>query len=268
MKSQTKWLALATAATAFIVFVPGQGASGATTGADLQMSGSAGKASAGEGFSYTFQVKNSGPDAAPGAVFTDVLPAGTVYNYATENAQALPCGATAVDSIGTVVTCNLGFLTKGSQATVIVNVKAPTTSGSFSNTGTVLSTAFDPFIGNNSVTVTSQVNVVTCAVPAGDTTVSGLVMQKYTNVFGLFENFQLQVSGVNYTVITNFYDGTAPLTRLINLDCKQSPVQFVSVANVVNVTGTITTAVLPGATAASPVIYASVVQVLTHNDRI
>jgi hypothetical protein len=67
---------------------------------------------------------------------------------------------------------------------------------------------------------------------------------------------------VTYTVLTNFYDGMSPLTTVINLDCRQSPVQFVQVGNFVNVTGTIANEILPGAAQPTPVIHASFVQVL------
>jgi uncharacterized repeat protein (TIGR01451 family) len=259
---------LATAASALIAFLPGSGASGATTGADLQVSGSVGKINSGESFAYTYQVKNSGPDAATAAVFNDVIPAGLTYNYATVNSLVMPCSGADAGSIGTLVTCNLGFLSKGGQATVTVSVRAPTVSTSLTNVGVASSAAFDPFLANNSLTISSQVTVPTCSLPVGDITSNGLVMMKSTNAAGLFENFQLQVGAVQYTVLTNFYDSSAPLTKLINLDCKTSPVQFVSVGNFVYVTGQVGSAVLPGSIDPTPVIYADVVQVLTHKDKI
>src|SRR5436190_1590670 len=120
---------------------------------------------------------------------------------------------------------------------------------------------------NNSVTVNAQVKVATCALPAGQTTTLGLVAWKNFNSAGMFENFHLYGNdGVQYDVITNFYDGTAPLTNVINLACQQSPNSWIGVANFVYVTGTVSTAVLPGSTVATPVIYASVVQVLFFKD--
>ena len=47
--------------------------------------------------------------------------------------------------------------------------------------------------------------------PVGQPTLHGLVMAKFTNSSGLFEDFLLQVDGVDYYVKTNFYDGTRPL---------------------------------------------------------
>ena len=154
------------ALTALALVAPASAAfaSGATTtGADLQVSGSAstGSPSPGTAFAYTFQVKNSGPDAAGSVVFSDPLPTGTVYNYATANGSILPCAAFGDLNGGTTVSCNLGIIAKGGQATVVVNVNAPQTASTFSNTGTVSSSTTDPVTTNNAVTVTVQVKAAT-----------------------------------------------------------------------------------------------------------
>ncbi|MGZ4335490.1 MAG: hypothetical protein ACXVRJ_14630 [Gaiellaceae bacterium] len=98
-------------------------------------------------------------------------------------------------------------------------------------------------------------------VPAGQQMRSGIVTLKGTNRSGLFEGFQLVANGVRYAVVTNFYDGRRPLTRVVNLACKQAPVQFIQVANVVRVVGR------AGGTNSRPVLRATVVQVLTFKDR-
>ena len=98
-------------------------------------------------------------------------------------------------------------------------------------------------------------------VPAGQELRSGVVMLKGTTRGGLFEGFQLSANGRRYTVVTNFYDGRRPLTRVVNLACKQAPVQFIQVANIVRVIGR------PGGTIRRPLLLASVVQVLTFKDR-
>src|SRR5205085_7433735 len=127
----------------------------------------------------------------------------------------------------------------------------------------------DPNAANNAVTVSAQVKVASCALPAGQTTTTGLVAWKSTNSAGMFENFHLYGSdGVQYDVLTNFYDGMAPLTTVINLNCQQSPNSFIQVGNSVAVTGTVGTTILPGATVATPVIYASVIQVPFFKDKI
>jgi uncharacterized repeat protein (TIGR01451 family) len=242
-------------------------AGGVASGSDLQISGSAstGSPNAGAAFSYTFQIKNSGPDAASDVTFTDTLPAGTGFNYATANGIVFPCAEATM-----IVTCNLGAISKGSQSVVVVNLDAPVTAGSFTNTGHTASSSTDPQLANNAVTVTVQVKtaLAACTVPAGQTTLDGMVMFGSVDSFAALESFEYQATnGVTYWVVTNYFDGTAPLTTVINLDCKQSPAQFIQVGNFVNVTGTVGgTIVLPGTTTPIPILNASVIQVLTHKD--
>jgi uncharacterized repeat protein (TIGR01451 family) len=238
----------------------------APTGADIQITGSAstGSPNAGAAFTYTFQVKNNAGLDATDVLFTDTLPAGTGYNFTTASGSVSPCSEAT-----TVVTCTLGTIPKGSQVNVAVGLDAPVIAGSFTNTGRVVSSVADPQIANNAVTVTTQVKtaLAPCALPAGEFTSDGLVMFGALDSFSAYENFEYQVQGVNYWVVTNYFDGTRPLTDVINLDCKTSPVQFVQVGNFVNVTGVVDgTIVLPGQTVAMPVLHASVIQVLTHKD--
>ena len=155
MKFRINWLAAATAlavlASASIALAAGGAATG---GADLQMSGSAstGSPNAGATFSYSFLVKNSGPDVGTAATFTDALPAGIGYNAATVNGSSAACSFA-----DPVVSCDLGDLASGGQATVVINAYAPVTVGTFSNTGTASSSTADPNAANNSVTVNVQV---------------------------------------------------------------------------------------------------------------
>jgi len=238
---------------------------GTTTGADLQTSGSASTGSpiAGAAFSYTFQVKNSGPQDAGGASFSDQLPAGMVFDGASVTGARNSC--TGVDSgSGPLVTCDLGTLLSKGQATISVAVHAPQTGGTYSNTGTASSNVADPQPANNSSTVSVKVQPLpTCTVPAGQTTRHGIVMAKYTNSSGLFEDFLLQVNGQNYYVRTNFYDGTRPLTSIINLLCKPVSTVFVQGGEFLDVTGidSADTITLPGTTTPLPVIDASLIQV-------
>ena len=138
-------------------------ASGGTTttasGGDLQVAGSAstGSPAPGAAYTYTFQVKNTGPGVATAVTFSDPLPAGTVFNYATDNGSTLPCAAFGNLSGGATASCNLGDIAKGSQATVVVSVNAPQTATTYANTGTATSTATDPQPTNNAVTVTVTV---------------------------------------------------------------------------------------------------------------
>ena len=264
------WMAAALTALTMFGPVSAAHAGGVATGADLQISGSAstGSPDPGTAFSYTFQVKTSGPDTATAVGFTDPVPAGMTFNYATANGSIFPCGTTTDAQGGTVVSCALGTLAKGAQAVVVVNLKAPIASGTYSNTGTTASAVSDPQPANNSVTVNIQVKAVTCSLPAGQPTLTGMVMYGSPDSSGVMNSFGFQANGVNYVVLPNYFDGSAPLTSVINLACQLSPAQFVQVGEFVNITGIVTTAVLPGSTTATNVIYPSVIQVPFFKDKI
>src|SRR3954454_9333502 len=70
--------------TAFMVLVPASaalaaaGTTASSGGADIQVSGSSsvGSPVQGQPYTYTYQVKNSGPQGGQGVVFTDDLTAG------------------------------------------------------------------------------------------------------------------------------------------------------------------------------------------------
>lgn len=143
----------------------------AGSGSDIQISGSAstGSPNAGASFAYTFQVKNSGPDAAA-VTFTDTLPAGVSYNSATAN------GASSCGLVGTTATCDLGTVASGGQVIIVINAYAPPTVGTYANTGAATPSTPDPNTANNSVTVSVQVKT-----PSLDTI---KVTKCYTNAAG------------------------------------------------------------------------------------
>lgn len=261
--------ALAVLGSASVAF----GAGGGATGADLQLSGSASTGSpvAGQPFSYAFQIKNSGPQDAFGTVFRAQLPAGTVVTASSGGAGGVAAQCTTSDSaVGPVVSCAIGWIGSSAQGSVQINVDAPGTAGTYATTATVSSTVSDPQPSNNSTTVGTKVQPVpTCALPAGQPTLHGVVMEKFTNSSGLFEDFVLQVDGVNYYVKTNFYDGTQPLSHIVNLLCKPVSTAFVEGGGSVDVTGidTGTTLVLPGTTTPIDVFDASVIQVPFYFDK-
>lgn len=126
----------------------------AATGANLQMSGSAstGSLNTGGTLTYVYQVKNSGPEIAMGAIVTDSLPAGTTY-------QASRSSETGCTFVAPVVTCDIGNVPSGGQAWAEITIIVPTTAGTFSNTATTSSQMADPDQGNNTVTITTQVKV-------------------------------------------------------------------------------------------------------------
>jgi uncharacterized repeat protein (TIGR01451 family) len=132
-------------------------ASGGAPRADLQLSGSATTNSpfANTPVTFSFLVKNSGPDAAVGTVFTDQLPSGFVFNAGSAvdgSLQANPCSA-----VGGTVTCSIPNLPNASQATVTLVVTAGPTAGTVSNLASVASSAADANKANNSVITTFKV---------------------------------------------------------------------------------------------------------------
>jgi uncharacterized repeat protein (TIGR01451 family) len=128
---------------------------GTTTGADLQVSGSAstGGPAPGAAFTYTFQIKNSGPQTATAATFTDPLNGGVAVGSAAVNGNSAAC-STSTDVNGlTTITCNLGDVASGSQVNVVEIATAPTVNGTYNNVPSVQSSVTDPNPANNVVSV-------------------------------------------------------------------------------------------------------------------
>ena len=116
-----------------------------------------GSVAAGSNISYTITTTNNGPNAARNVTATDTLPAGTTFVSATPTQGS--CSGT------TTVTCSLGTIANGANATITLVVSTTgATPSSVSNTATVSSTATDPTPGNNSstanTTVTASADVV------------------------------------------------------------------------------------------------------------
>ena len=253
----------ALAALAVVIPMPAALAGGATTGADLQVSGSAnlGSPVQGQPYVYTWQVKNSGPQDALSVTFTNDMTGGAVVWAQVQTPTfATNCSLKSDGAGGTLVACPMS-IAKGSQQNVVESVTAPTTIGSYSTTGTALATdVTDPQPSNNSTTVTVKVGSAACPLPAGQPTVSGIVAWKFYDSNGFLAGFHMYGNdGVQYTVLMNLF--TAPLTSTINLLCKTVPANlYIQVTTTDSVTGPVDMEVLPGDTVATPVIHASVVQ--------
>ena len=112
----------------------------------------------GQQVTYTLTVANSGPRAASGVQLTDTLPAGVIFDSATPSQGS--CGLA-----GSTVTCQLGTVANGANATVQIKVR-PQSTGTISNTATVASNVNDPVTSNNSASATTTVN------PAADLAVT------------------------------------------------------------------------------------------------
>ena len=118
---------------------------------DIQatVSSSNGAPAVGSQFNYMFLVKNNGPFNSMDPVsFTDVLP--TALSPVNVVISRGTCTGTAI------ISCDLGLLAVGEQASIVVSVTAPLIAQSFTNTGsvTIPSGQTDRAPGNNSATLT------------------------------------------------------------------------------------------------------------------
>jgi uncharacterized repeat protein (TIGR01451 family) len=99
---------------------------------------------AGQQMTYTIVVNNAGPNAANTVAVTDVLPAGTTF------VSAIPSQGTCSGT--TTITCTLGVIANGGNATIALKI-TPNTPGPLSNTTTVSAAPQpDPNPANDSAT--------------------------------------------------------------------------------------------------------------------
>ncbi len=120
--------------------------------ADLSLtkSDSADPVESGQPMSYTLTIDNAGPDTATNVVVSDTLPG--AFSFDSANASQGSCG----ESSG-VVTCNLGDIASGGNATVTIN-GTPSGVGDISNTAVVTSDAADPNPDDNSDTENTTIS--------------------------------------------------------------------------------------------------------------
>lgn len=114
--------------------------------------------SVGARFTYALTVGNAGPSTATNVVVTDTLPAGVTL-------VSMPsfCGQS-----GSTVTCTFTSLPPSlTTTTIALEVSAPSTPATLTNTATVAATETDPNTANNSATVTTTV-----IVPSADVSLS------------------------------------------------------------------------------------------------
>ena len=128
------------------------------TNADVSITKSAGSTVVGPGgnVTYTITVTNAGPAAASSVAVTDNIPAGTTFVSATPSQGT--CSGTST------VTCGLGTIANGGNATITLTITAPMTPGTFMNTATV-SSANDTTAANNSSTANATVVAAATGAP-------------------------------------------------------------------------------------------------------
>ncbi|CAN7206760.1 IPTL-CTERM sorting domain-containing protein [Acidovorax sp. LjRoot129] len=119
---------------------------------------------AGQNLTYVITISNDGPDPATNVVVSDTLASlvntGGFQSAAASQGTCTPNGVTNGTSQN--LSCNLGTLASGAQATVTVVVRPNiAVTGPRTNTATVRSNDVgDPVQGNNSGSVTSQVTAI------------------------------------------------------------------------------------------------------------
>ncbi|MEK8020044.1 MAG: PQQ-binding-like beta-propeller repeat protein, partial [Candidatus Parabeggiatoa sp.] len=126
-----------------------------TSGADLSITqtDSSDPVFTGAALSYTLNVYNAGPNPATDVQVTDTLPSGVVFGSATGTDW------TCNESSGTV-TCTLANLNTGAANPITINLTAPGTTGSITNTATITATTADSDTSNNNTSETTTVNVL------------------------------------------------------------------------------------------------------------
>jgi uncharacterized repeat protein (TIGR01451 family) len=120
----------------------------------------------GQQLTYTLTVRNNGPNDGTNVTATDTLPAGVTFVSATASQ------GTCNQAAGTV-TCNLGTINNGAQATITIVVQ-PENPGQITNTAQVQANEQDPDPNNNNIqqqtTVNAPVQVITGTATAFDRT--------------------------------------------------------------------------------------------------
>jgi uncharacterized repeat protein (TIGR01451 family) len=118
---------------------------------DVQVTGAAstGSPAVGSTFTYTFQVKDNGPQPAAAVTFSDGLPPAVTFVAVTSSSGS--CSEASGQ-----VSCALGDLAVGGQANVVLSVRAPATPQTITDVAAVAEGVADRQPSNNSVAVTVQ----------------------------------------------------------------------------------------------------------------
>ena len=194
-------------------------AGASTPSADLGVSGSASPSPAqvNSTLTYTLTVTNNGPSGATGVTLTDMLPDGISFDDATSST-----GGTCPNAIG-IVTCTIGSLANGATATATITVTTPATAGILNNSATVSGNESDPYLLNNTSTITVDV-LAPSSVPPQIVKTFGVASIPQNGITSLTfsisnPNSGSSLSGISFT--DNFLAGLAiaGVSNLTNNGC-------------------------------------------------
>lgn len=159
---------------------------------------------------YTLTVTNDGPDEATGVTVTDILPASFTIGTIT------PSQGTCNPLVGTTLTCNMGTIANGGNATVTIEA-TPTQTGVIANTAVVSGDQPDPDPTDNSSTESTTVEG-----SGGEPTDADLSVSKTSSPNPVIVNQNLTYS----IAVSNL--GPDPVTDAEVVDTLPGDVTFVS----------------------------------------
>ena len=110
-------------------------------------------------FTYTLTATNNGPDAANNVTLVDTLPATVAFQLATPSQGGCVHSG---EPFGGTVTCTLGTIANAANATVAIDVDAPSTPGGINNSATVSADETDPVAGNNTANEPTTIEAPVC----------------------------------------------------------------------------------------------------------
>jgi uncharacterized repeat protein (TIGR01451 family) len=224
------------------------GPSSPSADVSLAMSDSPDPVTVGSNLTYTMTVRNSGPSAASDVQVSDSVPNGATYVSSSWSQGS--CSGTAT------VTCSLGSLASGANATVTLVVQ-PSSTGTLSNSATVSSSTADPSSGNNQASASTTVNATppppppppptttVTAYPDATTIVAGTVRAgDYTRLLANDNSYyQVNSSPTNLVSWTAHFAGVPNSLRSLRVTYSGSayPVCNQAVSMLNTITGTYTT---------------------------